>query len=95
MPDVKKKSSARYFKSLALGALFPFKLPWVETQTVGLAARPTGSGSIAKAMHGPCAIFVRRVAALSEPYRGVGVGGRGGLGEGGSGKGGDKKFCLS
>ena len=68
MPDVKKKSSARYFKSLALGALFPFKLPWVETQTVGQAARPTGSGSIAKAMHGPCAIFVRRVAALSEPY---------------------------
>ena len=65
-------------------------------QTVGqtaVTARLTGT--LAKAMHGPCAIFVRRVAALSEPYRGVGVGGRGGLGEGGSGKGGEKNFFLS
>ena len=62
-------------------------------QTVGQTARLTGT--LAKAMHGPCAIFVRRVAALSEPYRGVGVGGRGGLGEGGSGKGGEKTFFLS
>jgi hypothetical protein len=64
MPDFKINSSARYFSGLGLGALFPFKLPWVET--VGQAARLTGS--LAKAMHGPCAIFVRRVAALSEPY---------------------------